>query len=134
MRSRFSKVIQPKLEQYAQEKQRASGTSYLDDSDDVPLWSTLNEQEIKEVLNDPNAKSNENQTDRLVFIPPSLLRLDMDPKYTIATIINYLHVVTQQPQSVVIHALIVTSGVVQDALEYLQNPRGKKVYISIIME
>merc|ERR1712232_231625 len=68
-------------------------------------------------------KSNENQTDRLVFIPPSLLRLDMDPKYTIATIINYLHVVTQQPQSVVIHALIVTSGVVQDALEYLQNPR-----------
>merc|ERR1711879_633305 len=82
------------------------------------LWRILSPTEIEMIFGKEG-----------YFIPPGALMSSStanysDPKYTVSAVINYLKTATGQPQSVVVHALIVNSGSVQDALDYIKNPRG----------
>lgn len=45
--------------------------------------------------------------------------------------VNYLAAVTNVSRPVVIHALLVNSGVVKDALEYLKHPNGSFPFLSV---
>ena len=58
-----------------------------------------------------------------VYLQPQM-SYPSDPKETVTAIINYLAAATNLSKSIVVHALIVNSGVVRDALEYLRNPQG----------
>ena len=58
-------------------------------------------------------------------IQNNILLLQMEhSKETVDAVINSLINVTKLPKSIVVHGLIVNSGVVSDTIQYLQNPEG----------
>ena len=147
MRSRFLKVIQPRLEKFAEEKLAHEKTqprsfppsaatedieSEAENYPALPNWCLLTNQEIEYIFSRSNTHTvtttepDALEADGVVAYGP-LVGVEAlgDAQQTVLSVINYLRMATQQPQSVVVHALIVNSGVVRDAFEYIRNPRGK---------
>lgn len=134
MRSRFKKSILPLLNERGGEKIAGINNNFYSNSsfsihptDALAAnekWRALSRKDIEDLF--PRKLLSNNPND--LFIPPATLMSDeidlTDPKHTVCSVLTYLKQESGQPQSVVVHALIVNSGVVQDALEYMNNPRG----------
>ena len=157
MRSRYLKVVSPKVEiQYTGslgvddglglvhhpqdpncDSQIHSGNIMIEnelkdkkieeeDSIDYKYFDSLivPNEDIDEVLSQDIKKPRPTPT-----IPNNILLLQMEhPKETVDAVINTLIALTKLPKSIVIHGLIVNSGVVSDTIQYLQNPEGEWLF------
>ena len=137
MRTRFLRVILPKLNTLAHEKReqesQAEGGHANSLSGGLWTWDNLTEEEIASLF--PHAKDTEALLAAAEDPPDPLLEPRTShspfvvtetmnsPQDIVHSVLNFLITASGQSQSVVIHALIVNSGRVGEALHYLQDPR-----------
>lgn len=144
MRSRFLKVIHPRLEGDRGQSDDGSDSQtpprkHKNTPPSQDYFEVFeSEGTLSDVLNQPPLKKA--KLEQSYDLPHESVVMDgvvedhqNSQKETVTGVINYLKAITNQPLSVVVHALIVNSGVVRDSLDYIQDPVGMFLVFSFLL-